>query len=721
MSFIIISIVFRAFSFFSAYEPIAFINILRGFLSDIVQCIPFLLLYNTVKNKYGKFIVFILFSILISANTEHILVNRGNISYEFVGFIKEKQFLNGSALSTRPITFFLISLLALSIIQLSTHKIKAFVCKFPKKLHIRKPLLLLTPVTLTSAIHVSVFYPSWHQQSVLEQNFRYFFENHILKNHEVYINQYITKSEFSNIEDIKKHQNGTYSALHPLEIKQGSSILNNKNPEKNVLLIFIEGLSQFHVYNNYLPNIRKLGQENFSLTHFITPQRQTNRGLYATFCSKYPNFISRIAKSDIVGTFGPDTICLPEILKINGYETVFFQSADLGFMSKDRFTKKIGFTQSYGNPDWRGFNLKTDWGVDDITLYDYAIEKISELNKQNKKWFLSLLTVSTHHPYLYPGSTENPSYEGALSFADGALASFIKTLKQKKFLDDTLVIILSDEANAEGKTFSTNFSKFFGTENHNSNFLHDNHGPIVVLGRRTPSEFTQDQVFSQTDIAASIVDYLNINNPQPIGGRSIFRTYPTTRKVYFGNVYRDHFGYVDGTNKLVLCNLSLDCYKINKNNDIFTNNQLNFDHAFPVNDKEKEFIQRSIDINDIYTSNFIGNLLFSEENKIYQGKLEYKIIGHFKVMGNEEKPVNIQFKIDNSISKESEDIALKIAAFNPATRDYNKIIISISSGEVLSAEKKLLLPRNEYYYLNISASTTNEEKWKLDRVNVYSN
>lgn len=708
MPFIVDSILFRSFALLSLYESIPFVNLLRGFLSDFIQCIPFILLGNAINNKYGKFLIFILFSLLIAGNTEHIIVNKGNITYHSILFLKDEEFIAGSALSFRAILLFLSSCILLILLQLLTAPLNARLAKLPRHIKIRKPVLALTAATLITITPISVFNPSWQQQSLMEQNVSSYI--HTLLNQKN--TQYISGSSYTGIDDIKE-KNAQYRLLHPYEVKSGSSLLNNLNPEQNILLILVEGLSQHQIIDNTLKNLKAIGEDHFSVQHFITTQRQTNRGLYATFCGKYPNLISKIAKADIVGTFGADTLCLPEILKQNGYETVFLQSADLSFMRKDLFTQQIGFNQTYGNPNWINARLKTAWGIDDLTLYDSALYKIEELNKQNKKWFMSLLTVSTHHPYKFPGSAETASYEDALQFADDSVNTLIKKLKENNIIDNTLVIIMSDEANGTGDI------GLGRSENHNTNFLSDNHGPLVVLGRRAPEKTVQREFFSQVDIPSSVLDYLNIDNPHPVGGRSIFRKYATTRKVFFGNVYRDHFGYFDGPDELVLCNLKVDCSKTKLANDAFTSNAFNSQELFPISLKEIEYIKQVIDINDIYATSFKGKPLFSEKNKVYQGQLHYEIVSKYKLMGNEERPVEIEFQIDNSISKASKALKLQIITGNYKQLDLHTSEIIIPAGEMKSLVKTLLLSPNEYYWLDIYVKSGNDEKWNASLVQIH--
>lgn len=258
MPFILDAFLFKSLALYTLYEPISWLYLFRGYLSDILQCIPFLILYNITDRKYGNLIVFILFSLLISANTEHILVNKGNITYESIHYIQDKQFLSGSALSFRAIILFLLSFIALILLHSLSPYVNSALIKLPHHLKVRKPVLFLTAVTLTTITPISVFNSSWQQQSFLEQNLSSY--SHTLLNRKN--GQYISSAAYTEISDIKK-KNGQYQLLNPYEVNDGKPVLNALNPEKNILLILVEGLSQHQMMDNTLRNLKwtpKTGQ-----------------------------------------------------------------------------------------------------------------------------------------------------------------------------------------------------------------------------------------------------------------------------------------------------------------------------------------------------------------------------------------------------------------------------------------------------------------------------
>ena len=74
------------------------------------------------------------------------------------------------------------------------------------------------------------------------------------------------------------------------------------------------------------------------------------------------------------------------------------------------------------------------------------MELIRTLNTKSKPWFLTLLTVGTHHPYIVPDDFKAPGerqddYTRALLLLDQAVGEFYAALAAEGILDDTLGIV----------------------------------------------------------------------------------------------------------------------------------------------------------------------------------------------------------------------------------------------------------------------------------------
>ena len=131
----------------------------------------------------------------------------------------------------------------------------------------------------------------------------------------------------------------------------GKAIFSLPVERSNVLIIMLEGISHDVSTTHLMPTFRALHRQYMTYANFVSLQRQTNRGIYAVLCGDYPNFLTREAKSDLVGVFGSQSKCLPERLREHGYRTIFMQGSPLGYMRKDKFAEQSGFDEAVGSAD----------------------------------------------------------------------------------------------------------------------------------------------------------------------------------------------------------------------------------------------------------------------------------------------------------------------------------------------------------------------------------
>ncbi|MFK8138652.1 MAG: LTA synthase family protein [Bdellovibrionales bacterium] len=363
---------------------------------------------------------------------------------------------------------------------------------------------------------------------------------------------------------------------------QGNLILPHPSGSKpNILLIVVEGLSNFDLKD--MPFLREFAKNNFHYKYFINSQRQTNRGLFSIYCGEYPNLMTSEAKTDAViaeqGSLSFD--CLPKILGKAGYETYYLQGAPLGFMRKDLFLPKFGFQKVWGKENYTKSYFESDWGVDDRTLYRYLEQTI---NKANKPWFVSSLTVSTHYPYVIPNKTSDRKV--AVKYADDALQELLEKANSKNLLDNTLILITSDET---------------GYFSSSSNvLLADNLGLLVAKYVRTDINEKAigksiDSIFSQQDFKLSILDWIQTDSKEAFG-RSFFRSYQAPRKsLFFGNSFRS-VAYLILEEKTQLSCFTQEnrCYEsLFKKNNFYMDNQEDHKTIFKEVTKENLAIARA--------------------------------------------------------------------------------------------------------------------------------
>jgi hypothetical protein len=301
---------------------------------------------------------------------------------------------------------------------------------------------------------------------------------------------------------------------------------------KNVLLVVVEG-----VHGAYLPHIAQRNQESlpvamtgagewaqrgWSVPDFLVHVRQTNRGLYAMLCGDYPRLDQGQPKPmQILNDDVAASQCLPHMLSEQGYNTAYIQAADLQFMSKNLVMPQLGFEEVVGDegfPD-RGVESGTgfSWGPTDDAFFQQSLDKVEKLHGQPKPFFATLLTVGTHYPYGVTRAEVDVYGDprlASVAAADRALTRFLAGMEERGMLEDTLVIVTSDESHGiPGHWLSKNWGLFF-----------------ALAPDLAPEE--NPEVFSSIDIPNSILDYLGLYPEHRTHlGRSLFRRHQQSRSI----------------------------------------------------------------------------------------------------------------------------------------------------------------------------------------------
>lgn len=263
------------------------------------------------------------------------------------------------------------------------------------------------------------------------------------------------------------------------------------NKPVNVLLIFIEGLDRRYLghtidlnnsshltkwffYNmqadqenksdsNPLPSqiqltpfLDQLGTESIYFKNFFSNGDMTARALFSTLCSYYPRRGWSVMRARHTHEF----LCFPEVLQKAGYwtEMIIGQNRDRNYDHIALFLARNGIQQFLDENSFPSDAETLGLGLTDESLFDFVYERIKNLRSKAQPYFLSTLTVGTHHPYHFP--TTHPDlkamqnhpdkYVPALRYLDLSLERFFSKMQKEDLLKDTMVLILGDHGRHEG-------------------------------------------------------------------------------------------------------------------------------------------------------------------------------------------------------------------------------------------------------------------------------
>jgi hypothetical protein len=352
----------------------------------------------------------------------------------------------------------------------------------------------------------------------------------------------------------------------------GKPVYTTPPPSKpNILLVTIEGLSANALDVGWLPYLKKRTSKGLYYRNFIVSSTRTGNGMYALLCGDFPRFTNTIKTIRGGGSAVADTVsklsrmpkhahCMPQMLRDKGYITTYIQATNLNFDGQNMLTSRTGFEEIY---DYTSFTKPYEknwiWGPNDQAFFQRLKQEVKKKQTQERPWLITGLSVGTHHPYSLPKNVfkdiKNPQM-ASFMYADLQLEHLLNDMETNGSLKNTLVIITSDESLYR---------------NAGARYLTENRGFLFIL---TPDK--QHAIikapFMQSDIYASIADYVGDDATHIPTGRSVFRTYDTFHPLFFGSIYDQRIEGLLEQDYMISCsNLdynSCSKYKIN-GNDLF--------------------------------------------------------------------------------------------------------------------------------------------------------
>ncbi len=349
-------------------------------------------------------------SVFYAANIQHIFYNQSHIDLTTLELAVDPTFITGM-LSTRLVVEALIifsagALTALLLRLRRPGRVAAVVM----------PLVLIT--ALAHPFRGSFVHPAWIQSHPL-----------------------VPTALFSVVETDERHfPNDTFSfvpADYPV------------TPGYNILVLYLEGLSDHSLRIGDMRNFEDLAARSVRFTRYYGTQLITANGLYASLTGDLPNFVSGdLVWADEAVTSRTFPYSIPTRMKSAGYQTAFFQGADLAFMRKDEIMPKMGFDTVKGRESWTNVYSADGWGIDDRALFENVLTQIDAL-PNDAPWFASVLTTGTHPHYNFPTEflPEEPSRRyRALRYLDQAIGELFAGLEARELLDKTIVVLTSDES-----------------------------------------------------------------------------------------------------------------------------------------------------------------------------------------------------------------------------------------------------------------------------------
>lgn len=227
-------------------------------------------------------------------------------------------------------------------------------------------------------------------------------------------------------------------------------------PPPDILLVILESTRTdlFAAYGGdpaIMPYLNEFVQDASVFEDVYVGVSHTTKELVTIHCGMYPLLVMDLVESR------PGQVrmnCLPSLLSSLGYTTAFFQSA-VNFEQRVQLLVNLGYDKMF---------VPTRQRVKDEQKRGYlgweeelALHHVRPWMQEAKRPKLTtLLTLSTHHPYMFPGTVpRNPdrvkeSYHEAARSMDASIGKYLLKEKKAGTLDNTIVVVTGDHGEAWG-------------------------------------------------------------------------------------------------------------------------------------------------------------------------------------------------------------------------------------------------------------------------------
>lgn len=354
------------------------------------------------------------------------------------------------------------------------------------------------------------------------------------------------------------------SSVNPLAFYPSFQMGHEAPNKKNVILIVLESSRFKELSEKVTPNLLEIASESFWFTNSYATSRATIKSEQAILCSSIDsNLLTPFARSE--GVYRGK--CLPHILKKHGYTTTWFHGNTKEFYNREVFHPSLGFDKIYSKESFEsnGYSDIQDigWGVPDPILYDTAL---NHFEKQTGPFFAEVLTLSNHQPFnwdykgfKFPLSLEElgddiySNYQRSLYYADDALGKFWRSLKQKPFYSQSIIVITGDHGVPfYPKDIVSNKDKFevlFKV-------------PMLIhIPKSSPRHI--DTTRSHLDIAPTLLSLLNIREENSFLGRPLIGNNFSNEKRPIFLMNMNNYGFIYGETKCFpnanMCTKGQDC------------------------------------------------------------------------------------------------------------------------------------------------------------------
>ena len=153
------------------------------------------------------------------------------------------------------------------------------------------------------------------------------------------------------------------------------------------------------------------------------------------------------------GVFLPGASSLTDILNEAGYHTSFLCGSDANFGGRKTYYLTHGTDKVYDIYTARKDGIVPRdyfvwWGMEDLYLFEYAKQELTQISQQEEPFAFTMLTVDTHHiggyQCFYCTDPYAETYEQSIACSSRQVLEFVRWLQEQPFYENTTVVITGD-------------------------------------------------------------------------------------------------------------------------------------------------------------------------------------------------------------------------------------------------------------------------------------
>lgn len=298
--------------------------------------------------------------------------------------------------------------------------------------------------------------------------------------------------------------------------------LDEKRARPDILLVLLESTRRdlFEAYGgdpSISPHLNEFVKDAAVVEDAYVGLSHTTKELVTIHCGMFPTFGMQLPESQPGGLRMP---CLPYLLRQLGYDSAFYQSAG-NFERRSTLLMNLGYDAALiaRRETAESSKLRGYLGFEESIL----VEPLKRRLEASTRWprLTSVLSVSTHHPYLFERSMpQDPklvrdSYRAAAQFVDRTLGKLLLELKESGRLDNTIVVVTGDHGEA--------FGERPGFLQHDIVPYEDvTHVPLFMMGPGVPRGVRIGGLRHHWDLLPTLLRLVDIPTDGRLPGRDLF-------------------------------------------------------------------------------------------------------------------------------------------------------------------------------------------------------